>query len=85
MGAGGCPTGCGSTQNLVRDGERHRAARSARLLAWISLVWMLIEGTQNYLCAAQAAAGLIGLAITGAWSGGWWIDPVIGLVVAAKM
>jgi divalent metal cation (Fe/Co/Zn/Cd) transporter len=41
------------------------------------------EGTQNYLCAAQAAAVLTGLAITAAWPGGWWIDPVIGLALAA--
>jgi divalent metal cation (Fe/Co/Zn/Cd) transporter len=41
------------------------------------------EGTQNYLCAAQAAAVLAVLAITAAWPGGWWIDPVIGLGVAA--
>lgn len=41
------------------------------------------EGTQNYLCAAQAIAVLIGLAITAGWSGGWWLDPVIGLGVAA--
>jgi divalent metal cation (Fe/Co/Zn/Cd) transporter len=41
------------------------------------------EGTQNYLCAAQAAAVLAGLAITAAWPGGWWLDPVIGLGIAA--
>ena len=40
------------------------------------------EGTQNYLCGAQAAAVLIGLAITGSWSGGWWFDPAIGLAIA---
>ncbi|OSC43087.1 cation transporter [Mycobacterium decipiens] len=40
------------------------------------------EGTQNYLCAAQAAAVLLGLAITAAWPGGWWIDPAIGLAIA---
>jgi len=40
------------------------------------------EGTQNYLCAAQAAAVLTGLAITSTWPGGWWIDPVIGLSIA---
>lgn len=40
------------------------------------------EGTQNYLCAAQAAGVLAGLAVTAAWSGGWWIDPAIGLVIA---
>ncbi|MGO9509201.1 MAG: hypothetical protein ACLPXZ_18350 [Mycobacterium sp.] len=38
-------------------------------------------GTQNYLCAAQAAGVLGGLAITVLWSGGWWVDPVIGLVI----
>ena len=41
------------------------------------------EGTQNYLCAAQAAAVLAGLAITAAWPGGWPADPVTGLVIAA--
>jgi divalent metal cation (Fe/Co/Zn/Cd) transporter len=40
------------------------------------------EGTQNYLCAAQAAGVLVGLAVTGAWSGAWWVDPVIGLGIA---
>ncbi|MEB3980400.1 cation transporter [Mycobacterium sp. 663a-19] len=41
------------------------------------------EGTQSYLCAAQAAAVLAGLAITASWPGGWWLDPVIGLGIAA--
>lgn len=41
------------------------------------------KGTQNYLCAAQSAAVLIGLAVTAGWPGGWWLDPVIGLGVAA--
>jgi divalent metal cation (Fe/Co/Zn/Cd) transporter len=41
------------------------------------------EGTQNYLCAAQAAAVLAGLALTAAWSGGWWADPAVGLAIAA--
>jgi divalent metal cation (Fe/Co/Zn/Cd) transporter len=41
------------------------------------------EGTQNYLCAAQAAAVLGGLAVTASWPGGWWLDPVIGLGIAA--
>jgi divalent metal cation (Fe/Co/Zn/Cd) transporter len=41
------------------------------------------EGTQNYLCAAQAAAVLIGLVVTAAWPGGWWLDPVIALAIAA--
>ncbi len=40
------------------------------------------EGTQNYLCAAQAAGVLVGLAVSAAWPGGWWIDPGIGLAIA---
>lgn len=40
------------------------------------------EGTQNYLCAIQAAGVLTGLAITATWPGGWWFDPMIGLAVA---
>ena len=202
VGAGACPVGCGATQQVVRDADWHRAARRARLLAWISLAWMLIEGavglwqgllvgsialtgwalgsaveglasvivvwrftgsrtvsetaerraqrgvavsfwliapyvaveslrhlfgghraettvigivltatavvlmpvlgcakrrlgtrldsaatagegTQNYLCATQAAAVLTGLAVTAIWPGGWWVDPAIGLGVAA--
>lgn len=40
------------------------------------------EGTQNLLCAAQAAAVLLGLAATAAL--GWsWVDPVIALALAA--
>jgi divalent metal cation (Fe/Co/Zn/Cd) transporter len=41
------------------------------------------EGTQNYLCGAQAAAVLLVLTITRYWPGGWWLDPVIGLGIAA--
>jgi Cation efflux family len=41
------------------------------------------EGAQNYLCAAQAAAVLGGLAITPSWPGSWWLDPLIGLGIAA--
>jgi divalent metal cation (Fe/Co/Zn/Cd) transporter len=40
------------------------------------------EGAQNLLCAAQAAAVLIGLGATAAF--GWsWVDPAIALVLAA--
>jgi divalent metal cation (Fe/Co/Zn/Cd) transporter len=41
------------------------------------------EGIQNYLCGIQAAAVLAGLAVTAAWPGLWWFDPVIGLGIAA--
>ncbi len=40
------------------------------------------EGTQNLLCAATAAAVLIGLAAN-ALFGAWWLDPIIGLIIAA--
>lgn len=40
------------------------------------------EGIQNYLCAAQAAGVLIGLAATALWSSAWWIDPAVGLAIA---
>ncbi|UXA05277.1 cation transporter [Mycobacterium sp. SMC-2] len=40
------------------------------------------EGIQNYLCAAQSAAVLITLAVIAVWPGGWWLDPVAGLVIA---
>lgn len=41
------------------------------------------EGTQNYLCAVQATAVLFALAVTAGWPAGWWIDPVIALLIAA--
>ena len=41
------------------------------------------EGTPNYLCAAQAAAVLAGLAVTAAWPAAWWLDPAIALGIAA--
>jgi divalent metal cation (Fe/Co/Zn/Cd) transporter len=40
------------------------------------------EGTQNLLCAALAAAVLVGLAGNAIYRA-WWLDPVIGLLVAA--
>lgn len=41
------------------------------------------EGTQNYLCGVQAAAVLLVLAVTAVWPGGWWVDPLVGLGIAA--
>jgi divalent metal cation (Fe/Co/Zn/Cd) transporter len=37
---------------------------------------------QNLLCTAQAAAVLAGLALTAVF-GWWWIDPLVGLGLAA--
>jgi divalent metal cation (Fe/Co/Zn/Cd) transporter len=41
------------------------------------------EGTQNLMCAAQAAAVLAGLAVVAARPGAWPADPVIALGIAA--
>ena len=41
------------------------------------------EGTQNLLCAAQAAGVLLALVVVAVWPGGWPIDPIIALGVAA--
>lgn len=41
------------------------------------------EGSQNLMCAAQAAAVLLGLAVVAVWPAGWPIDPVIALGIAA--
>jgi divalent metal cation (Fe/Co/Zn/Cd) transporter len=41
------------------------------------------EGIQNLMCAAQAAAVLVGLAVVATWPAGWPIDPVIALGIAA--
>jgi divalent metal cation (Fe/Co/Zn/Cd) transporter len=39
------------------------------------------EGVQNLICAAQAAAVLIGLAVTAVY--GWtWVDPAVALLLA---
>lgn len=40
------------------------------------------EGRQNMLCAYLAAALLVGL-IGNAVAGAWWLDPVVGLLIAA--
>ena len=39
------------------------------------------EGRQNMLCAYLAAALLVGL-LGNALFGAWWLDPVVGLVIA---
>ena len=39
------------------------------------------EGKQNLLCAYLAAAVLVGL-LGNALFGAWWLDPVVGLLIA---
>jgi divalent metal cation (Fe/Co/Zn/Cd) transporter len=41
------------------------------------------EGTQNLMCAAQAAGVLLALAVVVIWPGGWPVDPLIALGIAA--
>jgi hypothetical protein len=41
------------------------------------------EGTQNLICAAQAAGVLLALVVVAVWPGGWPIDPIIALGIAA--
>ena len=40
------------------------------------------EGTQNLLCACLAVATLVGL-VANAAAGIWWLDPLVGLFIAA--
>jgi divalent metal cation (Fe/Co/Zn/Cd) transporter len=40
------------------------------------------EGRQNMLCAYLAGALLVGL-LGNAWFGAWWLDPAVGLLIAA--
>jgi divalent metal cation (Fe/Co/Zn/Cd) transporter len=40
------------------------------------------EGRQNMLCAYLAGALLVGL-LANTWFGAWWLDPVVGLLIAA--
>jgi divalent metal cation (Fe/Co/Zn/Cd) transporter len=40
------------------------------------------EGAQNLLCAYLAAAVLVGL-LGNTLFGAWWLDPAVGLVIAA--
>ncbi len=56
---------------------KHRLARSLDSAATAG------EGTQNYLCAAQAAAVLLALVVVAVTSAGWWLDPVVALLLAA--
>jgi divalent metal cation (Fe/Co/Zn/Cd) transporter len=40
------------------------------------------EGRQNMLCAYLAGALLVGL-LGNSWFGAWWLDPAVGLLIAA--
>ncbi|MDX6217615.1 MAG: hypothetical protein QOG99_3199 [Frankiales bacterium] len=40
------------------------------------------EGSQNYLCALQAAAVLLTLVVTAVSPAAWWLDPAVALALA---
>jgi divalent metal cation (Fe/Co/Zn/Cd) transporter len=53
-----------------------------RLAAQLGSAATAGEGRQNMLCAYLAAALLVGLA-GNAVAGAWWLDPLVGLLIAA--
>jgi divalent metal cation (Fe/Co/Zn/Cd) transporter len=53
-----------------------------RLAAQIGSAATKGEGRQNLLCAYLAAALLVGL-LGNALAGAWWLDPAVGLLIAA--
>jgi divalent metal cation (Fe/Co/Zn/Cd) transporter len=57
---------------ITRERYEHLAGR-AKLLSWLSLAWMTIE------LAGALLLGLLGNALVGAR----WIDPAVGLFIAA--
>jgi hypothetical protein len=56
-----------------------RLARRARLLSWLSLARMTAEGAVAIAIAAGRRGGLLGNVAFGAW----WLDPVVGVLIAA--
>lgn len=100
-------------RRIDRETYRRLAGR-VRLLSWVSLAYMTLEGgiailagvlagsvglakqriadqigsaatkgegRQNMLCAYLAGALLLGL-LGNALAGAWWLDPVVGLLIA---
>jgi divalent metal cation (Fe/Co/Zn/Cd) transporter len=53
-----------------------------RLAGRLGSAATLGEGRQNLLCAYLAAALLVGL-VGNAVAGAWWLDPAVGLLIAA--
>ena len=58
------------------------AIAKARVGAKLNSSATTSEGRQNMLCAYLAAALLVGL-LGNAVAGAWWLDPVVGLLIAA--
>ena len=58
------------------------AVAKQRLAVQLSSAATRGEGRQNMLCAYLAAALLVGL-LGNALAGAWWLDPLVGLAIAA--
>jgi len=56
---------------------------TALAVRWLAHRGLRRRGAGNLMCAAQAAAVLLGLAVIAIWPAGWPIDPVIALGIAA--
>lgn len=60
-----CHDDCCDTPAPVRDERWLRAARTARLLSWASLIWMSVEGAAGlYAGVAAGSVALIGWALS---------------------
>jgi divalent metal cation (Fe/Co/Zn/Cd) transporter len=68
--------------DILRSAAWHQRDGSVHLGARLDSAAPAGEGTQNLLCAAQAAAVLFGVAVHAAF-GINWLDPVIALALAA--
>ena len=68
----------------------HDAGADMERLAVLVGEWRMVpesaatkgEGRQNMLCAYLAGALLVGL-LGNALAGAWWLDPAVGLLIAA--
>ena len=59
-----------------RDAACHARARTARLLAWVSLAWMAGEGALGLVAGARSGS----ISLTG-WAGGSAIEALASLIV----
>jgi divalent metal cation (Fe/Co/Zn/Cd) transporter len=80
-------------RTLSQTAER-RAQRGVAVSFWLIAPYIAAQSVVDLLTGHRAEGSLIGivltavallvvLAITQFWSGGWWLDPVIGLGIAA--
>lgn len=79
-GDDGCGDGCtgqtGAVAGFARDQRWHTAARTARLLSWVSLLWMTAEGALGLLAGARSGS----IALVG-WALGSVIEGLASIVV----